>query len=109
MITGKIKLRGEEWGISIGASNGGKSFMAVIRSGDVVYWAEVDCEKPAAPEVALRGVFENMVDAGDITWSELEDIADELDPNRDDALRVYLSPIRLIMMGLDGSGRSVRI
>lgn len=108
MISGKIKLRGKEWGISIRVVDGGKLFMAIIRNGDVVYWAYEACEKRAASEVALRGAFENMVDAGDITWSELEGIADELDPNRGDALRVYLSPIRLIMMGLDGSGRSAR-
>lgn len=109
MIDGKIKLRGKEWGISIRVVNGGKLFMAIIRNGDAVYWAYEECKKRAAAEVALGRAFENMVDAGDITWDELAYVADMCDPNRDDALRVHLSPIRLIMMGLDGSGRSVRI
>lgn len=108
MIEGKIELRGKQWDVSIG-SDSNNLVVAVIRNGDETYLAGVKYNPLDAPEVALGYAFENMVAAGDITWSELEDIADELDPNRDDALRVYLSPIRLIMMGLDGSGRSVRI
>lgn len=108
MINGKIKLRGKEWYISIRVANDGELFVASIRNGDVEYWAYEECEKRAVAEAALKRAFANMVYAGDITWDELEYVADMYDPNRDDAARVNLGPIRLIMMELDGSGRSVR-
>ncbi|QHJ77561.1 MAG: hypothetical protein [Bacteriophage sp.] len=110
MITGKIKLRDKQWGISIGAVDddgvGGKLCVAVIHNGGVTYCAEVGYENPAAPEVALRSAFRRMVDAGDITWSELGDIADELDPYRgDDAdIRVCPDTIYTIMTWLTWFG-----
>ena len=94
MITGKIKLRDKQWGISIGAVDGvsGKLCVAVIHNGGVAYCAEVNYERPDAPEVVLRSAFRRMEDAGDITWRELEDIAYELDPHCDVAADIRVRP-----------------
>lgn len=98
-IKGKIKLRSKQWDIAVGSVSN-NLVVAVIRNGGETYSAYEEYKKPGALEVVLGRAFEHMEHAGAISWNELEYAADVYDPNRNDAVRVYHGPIRLIMMGL---------